>query len=103
MLPPLYICDSSAQYTKNCVKVNWLVDLRTGTGRYGCPAGVKSDSFYAIYPRGSMVDTLLNQNYVESVIVYHYLNIHKTAVFDGTTAGKLNEGPVIFNGGCGTG
>ena len=101
-LPPFYIFDSSAKSDDNFrVKVDWLVGLPTVTGRYGCPTRVDSDSFYAVRPRGSMDDTLLNQ-YIESVIVPLYPNMHKTAVFDERT-GKLNQGPVILKVDAGPG
>ena len=100
--PPFYIYNSSAKSDNNfCVKVDWLVGLPTVTGRYGCPTRVDSDSFYAVRPRGSMDDTLLNQ-YIESVIVPLYPNMHKTAVFDERT-GKLNQGPVILKVDAGPG
>jgi hypothetical protein len=94
-LPPFYIYDSCAKLDDNFrVKVDWLVGLPTVTGRYGCPTRVDSDRFYAVRPRGSMDDTLLNQ-YIELVIVPLYPNMHKTAVFDERT-GKLNQGPVTL-------
>lgn len=94
-LPPFFIYDSSAKSEGNFrVKVDWLVGLPKVTGRYGCPTRVESDSFYAVRPRGSMDDTLLNE-YIENVIVPLYPNMHKTAVFDERT-GKLNQGPVIL-------
>ena len=61
--------------------------------RFDCPARVDSDSFYAVRSRRSMNDELLNQ-YIKSVIVPLYPNMHKTTVFDEAT-GKLNQGPVI--------
>ena len=61
-LPPFYIYDSSAKLDENFrVKVSWLEGLPSVSGRYGCPTLVESDSFYAVRPRGSMDDTLLNQ------------------------------------------
>ena len=94
-LPPFYIFDSGAKLSENFqVKVEWLVGLPTVSGRYGCPTMVESSSFYAVRPRGSMDDTLLN-DYIERVIVPLYPNMSKTAVFDPTT-GKLNQGPVIL-------
>jgi hypothetical protein len=101
-LPPFFIYDSSAKSEGNfCVKVDWLVGLPKVTGRYGCPTRVESDSFYAVRPRGSMDDTLLNE-YIENVIVPLYPNMHKTAVFDERT-GKLNQGPVILKVDAGPG
>ncbi len=92
-LPPFYIFDSCAKTSENFrVKVEWLVGLPSVTGRYGCPTIVDSGSFFAVRPRGSMDDTLLN-GYIERVIVPLYLNMNKTAVFDPIT-GKLNQGPV---------
>ena len=41
-----------------------------------------------------MDEELLNQ-YIETVIVPLYPNMHKNAVFDANT-GKLNQGPVIL-------
>lgn len=94
-LPPMYIFDSSAKSDENFrVKVDWLVGLPTVEGRYGCPTNVESASFYAVRPRGSMDDSLLNQ-YIETVIVPLYPNMNKTAVFD-SVSGKLNQGPVIL-------
>jgi hypothetical protein len=94
-LPPFYIFDSTAKSDDNFrVKIDWLVGLPSIEGRFGCPTRVESDSFYAVRSRGSMDDELLNQ-YIESVIIPLYPNMHKTAVFDKTT-GKLNQGPVIL-------
>jgi hypothetical protein len=94
-LPPFYIFDSGAKLSENFqVNVEWLVGLPTVSGRYGCPTLVESSNFYAVRPRGSMDDTLLN-DYIERVIVPLYPNMNKTAVFDPTT-GKLNQGPVIL-------
>ena len=94
-MPPFFIHDSSAKFEGNFrVKVNWLVGLPTVSGRYCCPTRMESYSFYAVHPSGSMDDTLLNE-YIESVIVPLYPNMHKTAVFDERT-GKLNQDPVIF-------
>jgi hypothetical protein len=94
-LPPFYIFDSSAKCEENFrVRVEWLAGLPTISGRFGCPTQVECDSFYAVRPRGSMDEYLLNQ-YIESVIVPLYPNMHKTAVFDPIT-GKLNQGPVIL-------
>ena len=60
-LPPFYIFDSCAKTSENYrVKVEWLVGLPSVTGRYGCPTIVKSGSFYAVWSRGSMNDSLLN-------------------------------------------
>ncbi|KAI2493030.1 hypothetical protein MHU86_21504 [Fragilaria crotonensis] len=101
-LPPFYIFDSSAKFRENFrVKVEWLEGLPLVTGRYGCPTVVKSSSFYAVCPRGSMDDSLLN-NYIETVIVPLYPNMHKTAIFDPVT-GKLNQGPVILKVDAGPG
>ena len=94
-LPPFYIYDSSAKTDANFrVKVDWLVGLPTVSGRYGCPTRVDSDSFFAVRPRKSMDDTLLNQ-YIENVNVPLYSNMNKIAKFDAVT-GKLNHGPVIL-------
>jgi hypothetical protein len=94
-LPPFYIFDSTAKSDDNFrVKIDWLVGLPSIEGRFGCPTRVESDSFYAVRSRGSMDDELLNQ-YIESVIIPLYPNMHKKAVFDETT-GKLNQGPVIL-------
>ena len=95
-LPPFYIFDSSAKSEDNFrVKVEWLVGLPSFCGRYGCPTYQEEcDSFFAVRPRGSMDDSLLNQ-YIESVIVPLFPNMHKTAIFDPVT-GKLNQGPVIL-------
>ncbi len=67
-LPPFFIYNSSAKSEGNFrFKVDWLVGLPTvSAGRYGSPTCVESDSFYAVGPRGSMDDTLLNE-YIESV------------------------------------
>jgi len=101
-LPPFYIFDSCAKTSENFrVKVEWLVGLPSVTGRYGCPTIVKSGSFFAVRPRGSMDDTLLN-DYIERVIVPLYPNMNKTAVFDPIT-GKLNQGPVILKVDAGPG
>ena len=48
-----------------------------------------------------MDDTLLNQ-YIETVIIPLYPNMHKTAEFDAVT-GKLNRGPVILKVDAGPG
>ena len=94
-LPPFYIFDSSAKSDENFrVKVEWLVGLPSVTGRFGCPTQVESSSFYAVRPRGSMDDSLLNQ-YIEQVIIPLYPNMNKIAIFDPVT-GKLNQGPVIL-------
>jgi hypothetical protein len=101
-LPPFYIYDSSAKSDDNFrVKIDWLVGLPSVSGRYGCPTRVESDSFYAVRPRGSMDETLLNQ-YIETVIIPLYPNMHKTAEFDSVT-GKLNRGPVILKVDAGPG
>jgi hypothetical protein len=101
-LPPFYIFDSCAKTSENFrVKVEWLVGLPSVTGRYGCPTIVESGSFFAVRPRGSMDDTLLN-DYIERVIVPLYPNMNKTAVFDPIT-GKLNQGPVILKVDAGPG
>ncbi|KAI2506187.1 hypothetical protein MHU86_8222 [Fragilaria crotonensis] len=94
-LPPFYIFDSTAKTDENFrVKVDWLVGLPSIEGRFGCPTRIESDSFYAVRSRGSMDKELLN-DYIESVIVPLYPNMHKTAVFDANT-GRLNQGPVIL-------
>jgi hypothetical protein len=94
-LPPFSIYDSSAKSEGNFrFKVDWLVGLPTVSGPYGCPTRVESDSFYAVRPRGSMDNTLLNE-YIESVIVHLYPNMHKTAVFEERT-GKVNQGPIML-------
>jgi hypothetical protein len=101
-LPPFYIFDSSAKLWENFrVKVEWLEGLPLVTGRFGCPTIIESGSFYAVRPRGSMDDSLLN-DYIEKVIVPLYPNMHKTAVFDPVT-GKLNQGPVILKVDAGPG
>ena len=101
-LPPFYIFDSSAKSDENFrVKVEWLVGLPSVTGRFGCPTEVESSSFYAVRPRGSMDDSLLNQ-YIEQVIVPLYPNMSKTTIFDPVT-GKLNQGPVILKVDAGPG
>jgi hypothetical protein len=98
----LYIYDSSAKSDENFrVKVCWLEGLPMVSGRYGCPKLVESDSFYAVRPRGSMDDTLLN-HYIEKVIIPLYPNMSKTAEFDPVT-GKLNCGPVILKVDAGPG
>jgi hypothetical protein len=48
-----------------------------------------------------MANELLNQ-YIESVIIPLYPNMHKTAVFDETT-GKHNQGPFILKLNAGPG
>ena len=94
-LPSMNIFDSSAKCDENFrVKVDWLVGLPTVEGSFGCPTNVESASFYAVRPRGSMDDSLLNQ-YIETVIVPLYPNMNKTAVFD-PVCGILNQGPVIL-------
>ena len=94
-LPPFYIFDSSAKSEENFrVRVSWLTGLPTVTGRFGCPTLVESSSFFAVRPRGSMEETLLN-SYIEQVIVPLYPNMHKTAIFD-PESGTLNQGPVIL-------
>ena len=94
-LPPFYIFDSGAKSDSNFrVNTEWLVGLPSIRGRFGCPTMVESESFYAVRLRGSMDEELLNQ-YIETVIVPLYPNMHKTAVFDANT-GKLNQGPVIL-------
>ena len=101
-LPPFYIFDSSAKSTENFrVKAAWLEGLPTVTGRFGCPTEVESGSFYAVRPRGSMYDSLLN-DYIEQVIVPLYPNMSKTTVFD-PISGKLNQGPVELKVGAGPG
>jgi hypothetical protein len=49
-----------------------------------------------------MDDTLLNQ-YIETVIIPLYPNMHKTAEFDAPVTGKLNRGPVILKVDAGPG
>ncbi len=71
------------------------------TGRFGCPTEVESGSFYAVRPRGSMDNLLLNE-YVEKVIVPLYPNMNKAAVID-HVSGKLNRGPVILKVDAGPG
>jgi hypothetical protein len=94
-LPPFYIFDSGAKSDANFrVNTEWLVGLPSIRGRFGCPTMVESESFYAVRSRGSMDEELLNQ-YIETVIVPLYPNMHKNAVFDANT-GKLNQGPVIL-------
>jgi hypothetical protein len=95
-LPPFYVFNClSAKAAENFrVKVTWLEGLPTVTGRFGCPTEVESVSFYAIRPRGLMVDSLLNE-FIEQVIVPLYSNMNKMAVFDPIT-GRLNQGPVIL-------
>ena len=94
-LPPFYIFDSSAKLEDNFrVRVSWLTGLPTVSGRFGCPTQVESCSFFAVRPRGSMDETLLNA-YIKQVIVPLYPNMHKTAIFD-PVSGKLNQGPVIL-------
>ena len=101
-LHPFYIYDLSAKSDENFrVKVCWLEGLPSVSGRYGCPTLVESDSFYAVHPRGSMDDTLLN-HYIEKVIIPLYPNMSKTAEFDPVT-GKLNCGPVILKVDAGPG
>ena len=101
-LPPFYVFDLSAKSTENFrVKILWLEGLPTVTGRFGCPSEVESGSFFAVCPRGSMDDSLLNE-YTEKVIVPLYPNMKKTAVFDHVT-GKLNQGPVILKVDAGPG
>jgi hypothetical protein len=101
-LPPFYIFDSSAKLWENFrVKVEWLEGLPLVFGRFGCPTIIKSGSFYAVRPRGSMDDSLLNE-YIEKVRVPLYPNMHKTAVFDSVT-GKLKQGPVILKRDAGPG
>ena len=94
-MPPFYIFDSSAKSDENFrVRVSWLTGLPIVTGRFRCPTEVESNSFFAVRPRGSMDDSLLN-SYIEQVIVPLYQNIHKTTIFD-PISGKLNQGPVIL-------
>ena len=95
-LPPFYIFDSSTKSEdKFRVNVEWLVGLPSVGGRYGCPTYQEAcNSFYAVRPRGSMDDSLLNQ-YIELVVVPLFPNMSKTAIFDPVT-GKLNQGPVIL-------
>ena len=95
-LPPFYIFDSSAKSEENFrVKVEWLAGLPTVSGRFGCPTFQEDlHSFYAVRPRGSMDESLLNQ-YIESVIVPLFPNMNKNAIFDPVT-GRLNQGPVIL-------
>ena len=95
-LPPFYIFDSSAKSEENFrVKVEWLDGLPTVSGRFGCPTFQEDlHSFYAVRPRGSMDDSLLNQ-YIESLIIPLFPNMNKNAIFDPIT-GRLNQGPVIL-------
>jgi hypothetical protein len=75
-LPPFYIFNSSAKSTENFrVKVSWLEGLPMVSGRFGCPTKIESHSFYAVRPRGSMDNSLLN-DYVEHVIVPFYPNMN---------------------------
>ena len=77
------------------MKVEWLEGLPKVQGRFGCPHNVGwLDSFYAVRARGSMDECLLNE-YIESVILPLYPNIHKSAVFD-PDSGRLIQGPVIL-------
>jgi hypothetical protein len=100
-LPPFYIYDSSAQPENFQVKVEWLVGLPKVSGQYGCPDVQEYDSFFAVRPRGSMDEGLLNQ-YIERVVMPLYPNINKTAIFDERT-GKLIQGPVILKVDAGPG
>ena len=81
--------------TECCIKVDWLAELLLMTGTFGCPTtDVESGSFYAVHPRGSMDDSLLNNKYNETVIVpLLYSNMNKTAVVDPSISGKLYQGP----------
>jgi hypothetical protein len=61
-LPPFYKFNSSAKLWENFrVKVEWLEGLSAVTGRFGRPTVIESGSFYAVRPRGSMDDLLLNE------------------------------------------
>jgi hypothetical protein len=93
-LPPYYTFDSTAKSEENfCVKMDWIVDLPTIEGRFGCPSKEKYNSFYALRSRRSMDDELLNQ-YIEMVILQLHPNMNKTAIFD--ERGRLLQGPVIL-------
>jgi hypothetical protein len=96
VLPPFYIFDSSAKSEENFrVRVEWLAGLPTVSGRFGCPTFQEDlHSFYAVQPRGSMDESLLNQ-YIESVIVPLFPNMNKNTIFDPVT-GRLNQSPVIL-------
>ena len=95
-LPPFHIFDSSAKSEENFqVKVEWLAGFPTVSGRFGCPTFQEDlHSFYAVRPRGSMDESLLNQ-YIESVIVPLFPNMSKNTIVDPVT-GRLNQGPVIL-------
>ena len=94
-LPHFYIFNSCAKADDNFqVKIYWFVGLPLIDGRFDCPTRVKTDSFYANRSQRSMYDELLSQ-YMESVIVPLYPNMHMTSVFVEAT-GKLNQGPVIL-------
>jgi hypothetical protein len=95
-LPPFFIFDSSTKSEENFqVKVEWLEGLPYISGLYGCPTHQDElHSFFAVRPRGSMGDSLLNQ-YIETAIVPLFPNMHKTAAFDPST-GRLHQGPVIL-------
>ena len=100
-LPPFYIFDSSAKNEDNFrVNTEWLVGLPTVVARYGCPTLVERDSYFAVCPKGSMDDTLLN-DYIERVIMPLFPNMSKEASFDEN--GKLLSGPVIFKVDAGQG
>ena len=84
-LPPMYIFDSSAVSECNYqVRVEWLRNLPTVEGRYGCPTLVDSGSFFAVRASGSMDDTLFN-DYVDRIVLPLFPNIAKTTKFDPRT------------------
>jgi hypothetical protein len=92
-LPPFFIFNSDAKSDASfCVNTEWLVDLPSIRGRFGCPTMVESESFYAVQSKGSMDEELLNQ-YIKTVIVPLYPNMHKNAVFDAYTGKLILLGP----------
>ena len=71
------------------MKVEWLVGLPSVCGLFGCPTYQEEcGSLFAVQPRGSMDNSLLNQPYIESLVV-------PLAIFDPVN-GKLNQGPLIL-------
>ena len=80
--------------------MSWLGELPVIEGRFGCPDRVEVASFYSVWERGSLDDSLFNE-YVERVVLPLYPNVSKTAKFDPT--GKLLFGPVILKVDSGSG
>jgi hypothetical protein len=76
-LPPLHIFDSGAKVESNYrVKLSWLEGLPVVNRRFGCPERVEVASFYSVWAKGSMDDSLFN-DYIDRVVLPLYPSIKK--------------------------